>query len=688
MSEELKNKIVGAGLEIRDSQFKMLEIIKDSFGQDKNVLIEAATGTGKTLAYLLSTLTVSKEKDLGRIMIVTKTKILQDQLAKKDLPLAKKIWGEFNSAILYGSNEYLCLHAVDTFEENIPEEMNLIKKRHLECNGATLEDYMDIQLASIKLYELGRDPDTCKRKQCPRHAECMYYGSYELAKNAKVIVTNYHLLLTNISTGFKLFAPADILILDEGHAAEDICIEFWGEHMTYYGIRKLLLSFYNPRKRNRGIQYILKNKMPVQRNFSIVTQVYSEWSTHIEGFPDDQYNVPYSSIDQAFKVIEAYVEESCLGELMNIFTAALEIKPKGYNQSSETTPEIVYVLADKLLPILQELLYYLIRLSYTSHESNEEDLKGYAVKLGNALDTMTFFKQFTTNPELQNKFILWYETDENRKGYDWMKNVRVHASPLDISQYFRTYILENFKNVGMVSATLGSNGDFNYIKNMLGLQEAHSAMLESDFDYNTQCKLYLPYITSQKANSEEYLSECSTIIKHVIDKYNGRTLILTTSYKSLNYIYKQLKNQGAHIIKQGEMERNELLNYKRDIKESVLIGTNSLWEGIDIKGDALQSVVIVKLPFDVPTDPLIKARCKYLEERGYRPFMDFSVPRAIIRLKQGIGRLIRSKSDTGLITILDPRMTANTKSYIKKFINVLKGTYITDLNQIQGVNND
>lgn len=645
--------------EYRESQANLLRDITSSLNHDCILAAEAGTGVGKSFAYLLPALKWAEVNE-DRIVISTGTINLQQQLIEKDIPLAKKILGSDVKAVLVkGRGNYLChkrfITAIeeDSLFRDDDHQLNLIRDWMKTTKTGSLSDLSFMPAREI-WNSICSEAETCTGIKCSYFNKCFSMKSRKEASTAGIIVVNHHLLFADLSmrlegAGFEgsaVLPPFYKIIFDEAHNIEDSATSFFSERYNKYTLIKYL---------NR----LLGKKMG-KRYGSLVKL--------------DRYIDENAKISDMVPMIDEIKDKAeILDQLCLDFTGGSSLHIEGAPKDSLT-----FGILNPSLKLQQSILNLTKELGSALKTVDEEfhDYDGYieCVRLKSRFEQIAgFFEKFRSYQEYPDD-IFWVDKSKTPSGDVFIK---YSITPLDISKLMNEAVFEPYSSVICTSATLTVNNSFNFWKRRVGIQYVDPKRIiekiyDSPFDYQNRVFLGVP-TDIPLPNEDGYLEYSKKYIKDILTISGGSGLILFTSYMMLKEVYDSIKphldNAGISCYRQGEDDRSRLLNnFKSDIS-SVLFATESFWEGVDSPGDTLKVVVISKLPFRVPTDPIIKARMERCSERGGNPFMEISIPDAVTRLKQGFGRLMRRKSDWGLVFLLDSRSIK--KRYGSIFLNSL-----------------
>jgi ATP-dependent DNA helicase DinG len=623
-----------ADFEYRPQQQRMAEMVAAALEKNGPLVVEAATGVGKSLAYLLPAVTFAKEQN-RKAIICTHTINLQEQLIGKDIPIVKKLAGDFQAEILKGRRNYLCptrLEAAfkqtgDLFTSSEASELQMIWEWAQKTRDGTLSD-LDFTPANKVWSTVCSEPHACTPRRCgPR---CFYQSVRRRIADAQVLILNHTLFFTLLaSASEELLAddanflfPRDFVIVDEAHTIENIAAKQLGIHVSETHIRYELARLFNPRTK--------KGYFPHEGNSKGVNEVQETLAAVDVFFRAAEASCRFNNNGREFRVREpGLVEDSLSLHLQRVARSALQ---SGDAAKSENTKLELHDLARRLTAIRASIAGFL--------DQTEEG------------------------------HVYWVE----RSGGD-IKNLSLHSAPVDVSGKLEEIFFTGKKACVFTSATLGVSDDESlmYFRKRVGARKAPSGCIESPFDFRKQMRLYLMKKMPDPGTTD-HTAALKHWIAHFLDLSRGRAFVLFTSYSQMTTMADQLEEhcdeQGWRLLVQGRgMARHQMLQeFKNDV-HSVLFGTDSFWTGVDVPGDALSNVIITRLPFAVPDHPLIAARIEHLEEQGLNAFTEYSVPEAILKLRQGVGRLIRSKKDKGICAILDNRILS--KSYGRAFLAAL-----------------
>lgn len=652
VNENLIQKVFGEGglvarfhekYEYRSGQIRMAEEIERALAERRHLMVEAGTGTGKTLAYLVPAIAaaISQKK---RIVISTGTKNLQEQLMEKDIPFLQKILPrKFTAEYMKGRSNYACLYRVKKAEhqpilEGLDEidHFRVVSQWIDETKFGDRRELTDLPENLSFWNRVNARSDICIGQKCPDFEPCFITRMRERADKADIVVVNHHLFFADLNVRGNQFGKVipdyGAVIFDEAHLIEDIASDYFGFQVSNFQIDELVRDTDN---------------LPIAD--AIVTRDLTKLAAKIAGLADQFW--------QRFRQAKTDGRFPLLPDVFSHRTTRGENKHTPLGES--------YLALDNSLASLEKLL-----------TSYAEDMPEAESMLRRARQTRFDLDFVVTQAE--RNYVYWLE----RRG----KGIFLRASPVDVSELLREKLFEKVESCILTSATLSSAGSFNFVRERLGLDTAKTSgfTAESSFDYENQAILYLPKAMPDP-RSPEFTQLAAGEIVRIISITHGHAFVLCTSNQSMIALHELVSSRVNYpCFVQGSMSKTGLLERFRETPNAVLFATTSFWQGVDVQGDQLSCVIIDKLPFAVPTDPIVAARSRFIDENGGRSFSDYSVPQAVISLKQGIGRLIRSRTDRGVIAILDPRI--RTKPYGRAFLTSLPRMRITsELTDVQTV---
>jgi ATP-dependent DNA helicase DinG len=613
------------GYEARPGQLEMARKVEAALQERHYLMVEAGTGTGKTLAYLVPAIRSGR-----KVVVSTATKNLQTQIMEKDLPLLRKQGGlDFKAALMKGRANYLCLLRYERFAEQpdfaFKDEARHFPRLKVWAEQTSTGDRADLDLPETfhAWREMSATADTCIGSKCPRYQDCFVTQMRQAAQEADVIVVNHHLFFADVtlkarksSQGAEVLPRYDAVIFDEAHALEDVASDHFGATVSTHRVEDLCAD---------GERLVLPG------------------------------NEAYETLSPTWNSLRRGAQE--------LFAALLgEMTASGVQATSEAVK-----LGEPLRKAAQahagELIDALSEIQVTLEEATEPEMQGLARRADEVLADLGFLLG-----EADGRFV--YAVEQRAR------TVTVRAHPIDVAQEMAKRLYAHLDTAVFTSATLSVGGSFAYAAERLGLvtdegepvNGLQMATVASPFDYARQAILYVPQHLPE-VQSPEFSDAATEEIVRLCELTGGRAFVLCTSLKSMRELHGKLEGRLPYpLLLQGERPKHKLLEAFLQ-EPSVLLGAYSFWEGVDVQGDALSLVIIDKLPFANPRDPVVEARVGALQGKGVDPFASYQIPQAALALRQGFGRLIRSKRDTGIVALLDRRL--RTKRYGPGLIDAL-----------------
>ncbi len=619
--------------EERREQMAMALLVSDSLANQKNLIIEAGTGVGKSLAYLIPLLFHHK-KENKRVVVSTYTKILQEQLILQDIPIVQRLMPTLACAA-YGQENYICKRRS---ENNLryglfdPEEEKYLKDKIIfwakEKKGLVVcfPENIDPSLLS----KINRDGESCLGKRCAYYSECFYYQARREWEAADLLVINHFLFFAHWAQNCKLLPEFDLILFDEAHRLEDAAVGYLGIDLSDSHLKRQLLSLFNPRTK-KGLLKLLPISFSKKEALSnLVVELLRKVDTFFFEIGEKtdakkRIRAPISTtIDLGYEL------ERFNSQLLDLFKNCRAEEP----------------LSSELLAVTRSL------------QKRKEAIQEFI--------------------SLRDKeSVYWIEKEE--------RGIYLKSAPISVKK-FLSEIFHKFKPVILTSATLSVGRDFTFITNRLGIMPAASwekKILDSPFNYRERCLLFieerLPF-----PEEDDFVPQSAKVINEIIRVAGGRTLILFTSFKMMDEVFRLCERGRYRLLKQGDAPVYQLLREFREDTSSCLFATASFWQGVDVPGETLSCLVITRLPFDVPDEPRIEGIVEDLKSKGEEPFWSFQLPQAVLRFRQGFGRLIRNKTDRGVVAVLDKRIIK--KNYGGLFLKSLpENIPITfDINPVVG----
>ncbi|MBV9672728.1 MAG: ATP-dependent DNA helicase [Verrucomicrobia bacterium] len=617
--------------EYRAEQQQMAVEVARALEAAHPLVIEAGTGVGKSLAYLIPSILFSLENH-RKAIVSTHTINLQEQLLGKDIPIVRKLLSHpFEAALLKGRHNYLCPNRLDRALKAGNELFTSPEQQELLRIKAWSEQTKDGTLSEI-------DPDPsvwsqvcseahiCTPKVCGTEGRCFYQNARRKLICADVIVMNhtlFFLLLASMGDSDRrthgyLF-PNDFVIFDEAHTLESVAARQIGVGVSQYGLKQTLQRLYNP-KTQKGIFTALRAQEAIRET-----------------------TATWEAVDKFFGIIELTAD----------FQKSKEYRVRAPGLVDDTISIPLARIQSAVIEVIKTL--------------DDETLKSELQDLGRRIrDARTGVDDFLQ--QKPDNYVYWIEQTGKTAA-----SLTLNAVPIDIALVLNRMLFKEEKTCVMTSATLSvGRDDLAYFRNRVGGYDAAATKIGSPFDYEKQMRIFVVQKVPDPRDPE-YEKELERWIGHFLEKSKGRAFVLFTSYKTLSSLAERMKpllSRRYTFMAQGHgMSRTQMLERFKLTNDGVLFGTDSFWTGVDVPGEALSNVIITRLPFAVPDHPIVEAKLEFIESNGGDPFLEYSLPEAILKLRQGVGRLIRTKTDSGLIVILDQRIL--NKHYGKAFLQAL-----------------
>jgi ATP-dependent DNA helicase DinG len=615
------------GFEGRPGQVQMAKLIERGFLENVHTVVEAGTGVGKSLAYLVPALRSKK-----RVIVSTGTIALQEQLVRKDLPLVVKALGvPVRVELLKGRNHYLCRAKYEKMSgERLIAPSIAMEKLWAWADRTETGDRaeLDFSVRADDWETLDADADDCVGEYCSRFAECFFFKRRDAARFADIVVVNHALFFLDLAMGGGLLPPYDYVVLDEAHQCERYATAALTATLSAGGIGRMM------RRLHRHY------RVPASYDAEIDESMRRLQST-LARVPGERYPV---GANDAIGVVLENVREALY---------RLENFVHGYWQTALNAPTDNEAEAERRRDLSLRAI--------TAHVATVE-------RIERAADDAARGAGASDDIEA----IAWVERGDGDARYE------INAAPFEVASFLRAALFARTRSVVLTSATIAEGNSFAFLKETLGLDAAQELIAPSPFDYPRQARLFLagPELNPK---ARDFAARAAPIIEECLDRTGGRAFVLFTSYARMREVHAILRTRIVFPLRlQGDLPRAALLEWFRATPNAVLFATATFWEGIDVVGDQLSCVIIDRLPFPSPSDPLVAARLAALEARGKSSFAAYMIPSAIVRLKQGFGRLIRSKTDRGVVALLDGRATG--MDYGAKIIAALPpATRIHDL---------
>jgi ATP-dependent DNA helicase DinG len=616
--------------EPRAGQAAMAAAVSRVFEDGGVLLAEAGTGTGKTLAYLVPAI-LSRE----RVLISTGTKNLQEQIYFKDIPALRDALGiSFTATYMKGRANYLCVHKLDQLADGVGPAVHdvflpIIREWSTRTDSGDRAELQDLPEDLAFWHDVSATADTCLGTECPRYDDCFVTRMRQRAAESDVVIVNHHLLCADAAVRQNAFGeviPAFTrAILDEAHQLEDIATQYFGFNVSTWRVEELA----------RDVERLVAAGAIEQQS------ARDEIAKAIDGLRDSA---------QAFFTELAFAHrDNGRAKSEERVRATAESLGQTYDSAVNLTGA---------LDILESILALLRRPTFDDEGDDEapknaEDAATLARRAGQLREELRFLLRGTDEAYV-------YFVEFRGRG------VFLRASPIDVSAIVRDLLLDRMQTTVLTSATLTVDGGFDYLRARLGIGEADEIRLASEFDFRQQALLYLPP-RMPDPRSENFAVAAGREVIEILKRTRGRAFVLFTSYAMMRSV-QAMAEMALHypIFAQGTAPRSQLLNQFRATPHAVLFATSSFWQGVDVVGEALSCVIVDKIPFASPGDPITAARIEQIRARGGDPFAEYQVPLAILALQQGLGRLIRHRRDRGILAVLDPRL--RTMGYGRRFV--------------------
>ena len=625
--------------EHRPQQIAMAEAVGRVFDSEHHLIVEAGTGTGKSLAYLIPAILWAVQHN-KKVVVSTYSKALQEQLLYHDIPLIhEKLKIPFRYALCLGHENYLSLRRLKrasqaglfaTVEED--EQMAAIFDWVGETQNGTKGDLSFEPLPSV-WEDVGRQKDLCLGKNCETYSTCYYFKERKRWFSAHLLIVNHHLFFANVASNGAVLPRFDAVIFDEAQNIEESATSFLGLKISNSYLYYFLDRLYHSRTRK-----------------GLLSRIEHDYVLHLR----NQVGVVRKAVETFFtRIVEEYGRKD---RVLRLY------KPIAIDNS-------IYFPMKELHESLK---------NFEGMVQSEEDRVEIISAANRCMEFNNAIPAFL-NQHL-DEYVYWLEITEKKR----FNRVVLQGVPVNAAEELQEQVFSKIGRVVLTSATLTTHRGFEFIRERIGFEPQEQSILDSPFDYPSQALLYISGdLPEPSEEMEKYVSAMARRCGELVEISQGRTFILFTSYALMDQVYDRLQHLSSKLslLKQGEIPTGQMI---RRFKEtpSVIFGTNSFWQGVDIPGDALKSVIITKLPFDVPSEPLTEARIEDLRSRSIDPFLHYQIPRAIIQMRQGFGRLIRKQSDTGVVSILDSRIVR--RGYGKQFLDSLPSCEVVeDLVQVK-----
>ncbi len=641
--------------EYRSGQIQMAEAVLRAFEERRHLVVEAGTGTGKTLAYLVPAIAAATSRGT-RVVISTGTKNLQEQLMEKDIPFLQRVLPKkFTAAYMKGRNNYACLNRIkkaetmpvlDNFDD--VDYFDEVRRWARESNTGDRAELSDLPENLSFWRHIDARSETCLGQKCPDYDPCFITRMRQRATDADIVIVNHHLFFADLALRGgeygQVIPDYSAVIFDEAHTIEDVAAEYFGAQVSSYMVDDLL----------RDLQQLPVTDASANRELTrSAGRVARFGETFWMGFRDgrgEEGRFPILPGTFAFKGKNGEIEATALGQSYLSLDGALERMETTLDAIKDQPPEV-----ENIVRRIREVRFNL---------------------------------EFIIAGD-DRRYVYWLE----RRG----RGTFLRASPIDVSSLLQDKLFERVETVVLTSSSMSHADSLSFIRKRLGLlgtdefegrnllaEKTDELIAASSYDYERQTVLYLP-LRMPDPRSPQFLDAAVDEIIKLLNISKGRAFVLSTSLNAMRVLHERVTQQVDYpCFVQGSAPKAGLLDKFRTTPHAVLFATSSFWTGVDVRGEQLSCVIIDKLPFAVPSDPVVAARQRYIEEAGGSSFYEYSIPQAIISLKQGLGRLIRSATDRGVLAVLDPRL--RTAAYGRLFIKSLPPCRITsDIGEVARV---
>ena len=617
--------------EPRLQQREMADAIAEAIMDEDHLVVEAGTGVGKSFAYLVPLILAAVRKNVHAV-VSTYTIALQEQLIAKDIPFLQEHMGvKFKAVLVKGRSNYLCLRRLararkmggELFVSETAAEIERIRAWADRTKEGSLQD-LEEQPASEAWDMVCAEQGNCMWNKCPEYSRCFFMSARKRIRDANLLVVNHHLLFSELAIrahGASFLPPYSMVVLDEANMVENVASEHMGIRLSRFAFEYWMRRLYTP-DNSKGLLALLKKGETAHE----VTRLWEE-------------------TERFFVAVRKWARFSG-DESQRVVSAPLDIPT--------AAPDILGRI--------------IAQLGTISDGIKDEDLRAELSSLRRRGGEMKDALEAYLKQALRDQ-VYWVEREGRRK-----QQMVLYSAPIEVGPLLEKALFEGLSTVVMTSATLAIGGNLEYFKSRMGAPDCRVLSLGSPFDYGRQMRVYIPSRMPDPNETDRFIDAAAQAIRFFVTKTHGRAFVLFTSSSLMKQVAEvtadYFESNGIRLLVQGTgSPRHVMLQRFKADNPSVLFGLDSFWMGVDVRGSALSNVIITRLPFAVPDQPLIKARMDRIREKGGDPFRDYSLPEAILKFRQGVGRLIRTATDEGIVVILDPRIVG--KWYGKLFLSAI-----------------
>jgi ATP-dependent DNA helicase DinG len=621
--------------EVRGQQLEMADAVSRAIERPGHLIVEAGTGVGKSFAYLVPSICAAVESK-KKVVVSTHTIALQEQLLCKDIPFLRSVMPyEFSAVLVKGRSNYISLRRLDVARERSlitfpsQDEIDQLAQIKLWANQTTDGSRSDLDFRPLPSVwdAVQSENGNCLGRDCPRNKECFYFRARRRVWSANLLIVNHALFMTDLAlraSGYGLLPKYDVAIFDEAHTLEAVAGEHMGLQLSNIGVDITLARLYNERSRKGLLAFL-----------------------HLQE-ASDLVMTARMIADDFFAVISEWHQR----------------QPSGFNGRVRRPLGVSDQVCEALRKLARAIAEGAAKVDKPEHAIELTAAENRCLALADQVASWI--------GQTQKDQVYWVEVEQRSR-----PRIRLASAPLEVGPALKRLLFDQIPTCVLTSATLcvGTPPRFDFLKTRLGLTAAETHALGSPFDYPNQVKIHLPRnLPDPSDQPDDYERTAIQAIAHYLERTHGKAFVLFTSYKMLDAAARALlpwlaERNIALFAQSDGLPRSKMVEaFKADVN-SVIFGADSFWQGVDVPGEALSNVIIVRLPFSVPSHPLLEARLEAIRQRGGNPFVEYQVPEAVIKLKQGFGRLIRTRTDRGIVVILDPRVM--TKPYGRTFLSSL-----------------